>query len=557
MRGLARVAVVVVAGVACTTSPPVRPGPAAFGVSAPDAIVLVVGESARPVHTYHDSTGAVITNAHASWTIGDAQVAVVQPDGRVSASAPGHTMVTSVVDGVRVQTALRVLASPDTMSVVDVFPAMRHQTIAGWEAAAGIGEAECNRDAVRRYGPEVAERAVDELGITRLRTSLRSGTESRVDPWPAFLAGTMTFGQWRATWMVPTNDNDDPYVADPAGFQWGYFDAHVRQVVLPVREALARRGERLSLTLNYVDFFLTQGQKAFLQMKDPAEFAELVLVTFQHMQETFGFVPDAVELLLEPENTAYDGADVGRALVATARRLREAGFTPAFIGPSTTRAANSLGYHDAMLTVPGAPGLLAELSYHTYTGTSTATRHAIRVRGMRDRIRTAMLEHIGAGFDGLYEDLTVANVSAWEQFTLAYCGSRDQLENGGVYYHVNQSDPSQPRVSLTLDGRLLRHVFAFVRPGAVRVSATSSDARVRVLAFVDTAGSPVVVVRASGVAAVEVRGLPPGTYGTNVTERLGAYNVEGERVHVPATGKAVLRLPRDGALTLYPPRGAA
>ncbi|MBL8962169.1 MAG: hypothetical protein JNJ98_20065 [Gemmatimonadetes bacterium] len=268
------------------------------------------------------------------------------------------------------------------------------------------------------------------------------------------------------------------------------------------------------------------------------------------MQERFGFVPDAVELNLEPENSAYTGADMGRALVATQRRLAAAGFHPEFIGPSTTRAANALPWHDAMLSIPGARGLLDELSYHTYTGVSTPTRQAIRIRAQRDSLRVSMLEHIGAGFDGLYQDLTVAHVSAWEQFTLAYCGRRSQPGSGGVYYQVDQSNPQQPRVNITYEARLLRQVFAWVRPGAVRIGAVSQDTGVRVLAFVDTAGRETVVLRARQPREVRVRGLSPGRYVANYSERTGRVAVDAEPMIVGVDGEGRVRLPGDVALTV-------
>ncbi len=43
-----------------------------------------------------------------------------------------------------------------------------------------------------------------------------------------------------------------------------------------------------------------------------------------------------------------------------------------------------------------------------------------------------MLEHIGSGTDDLYKDLTVGNVSRWQQFTLAFPSTAD---NGGAVLH--------------------------------------------------------------------------------------------------------------------------
>lgn len=535
---------------ACTVPAPPPPGSAQFAIPAHDVLVLAVGEQARYDALWFDRDGVPLTAPRPTWRASKPGSVTVDDRGRIAAVAPGDTHVEAIDGMARATTLVRVVSQADTGAVVDVASTVRHQVVNGWEAVAGIGEADCHPDAVARYRDEVLRRAVEELGITRLRIALRSGTESRHDPWPDYRAGRMRYAEWRATWMVATNDNADPFVADPDGFQWGWFDTQIETMVLPMRVHLARRGERLYVNLNYVDFFLTRGVKPFAQMREADEYAELVLVTFQHMQERFGFVPDAVELNLEPENTTYTGAEMGRALVATERRLAAAGFHPEFIGPSTTRAANAIPWHNAMLAVPGARGLLREFSYHTYTGVSTATRQAIRIRGLRDSMRTSMLEHIGAGFDGLYEDLTVAHVSAWEQFTLAYCGMRSQPGNGGVYYQVDQSDPQAPRVNMTYEARLLRQVFAWVRPGAVRVAAVSQDPAVRVLAFVDEGGRETVVLRSREDRAVRVRGLSPGRYVVNYSERTGRVSVDGDPMVVGDDGVGWVRLPGDVALTV-------
>ena len=351
--------------------------------------------------------------------------------------------------------------------------------------------------------------------------------------------------------FVATNDNADPHVADPTKFQWGYFDRVVDTVIVPVRQALARRGESLYVNLNFVDFFLGAGRKAFPQMKSPEEYAELIRAVFDHMQEKYGFTPDGVELLLEPENSAYTPADVGASLVAVARRLREGGYTPDFIGPSTTKTGNAPAWWDAVNAVPGARGLLTEFAYHKYGGLSRPALRAILMRARRDGVPTGMLEHIGSGFDGLYEDLTVANVSTWEQFTLGYCGMRDNPDNDGVYYQVNQTNPAAPRINITTESRLMRQVFNYVRPGAVRIGAASSHDALRALAFRRPTGGVIVVARGVTKGRFIVRGLPAGAYGVNYSTKKGRYNVDLPDVLVNEGVPLSLELPGDAALTIY------
>ena len=439
----------------------------------------------------------------------------------------------------------------DATPVLTLSPRDTFQTISGWEAAAQLGEVDCNREAYRRYRAEVVDRAVNELGLTRLRLDLRSGVESGRDTWPEYLAGDLSYPRWRATWFVPQNDNADPRVADPAGFQWGRFDHNVTEVILPVREALAARGERLYVNLNYVDFWLGAATKPFSHFADPEEYAELVRVVFDHMQQKFGFVPDGLEVLLEPENTPHDAREMGRAIVAVVARLAEAGYHPDIIAPSTTRMANAPAYYDEMVSVPGVAGRIHELAYHRYTGLSRPTLAAIAQRATRDGLTTAMLEHIGSGFAELYEDLTVGNVSAWQQFTIAYCGRRDNPDASGSYLQVNQSDSMAPRVHLTRSARLFRQVFRYVRPGAVRIGAVSSDASVRPLAFRNANGSAVIVGWSDGATTFMVRDLPAGRYGINYSTTHGKYNEELPEVEISDGGVVQVPMPAAGVVTVY------
>ena len=530
---------------------PAAPGTAALAVPGLDVAVLRPGEALRLADRWYDALGVPITTPSPAFASTDSGVATVDPTGLVVARRPGEADVRATWEGAVASTSVRVVTDGPPGDVVDVFPASRHQVIRGWEASGQLGEVDCRPEAFRAFHRELVDRVVNELGLTRLRMTARSGMESPVDQWPRFRSGAISYPRWRATWMVATNDNDDPFVVDPRGFQWSFFDYVTDTVFQPIRRALEARGETLYVNLNYVDFWLGAGTKAFPAMRQPEEYAEFIRAVFDHLKARNGWVPDGVELNLEPENSPYSATEMGRALVAVERRLRDAGYTPDFIAPSTTRAVNAPRYYDEMMAVPGARGLIDEIAYHRYGGVSDATLRAILLRARRDGAATAMLEHIGSGFDGLYHDLTVANASAWEQFTLAYCGNRDNPENPGVYYHVNQADPAHPRIALTNEAKQLRQVFAYVRPGAVRLGAAASSDVVRPLAFRNANGRLVVVGWTRRPAAFVVRGLPAGTYAINYSTRAGPYNVDLPDVTITDGALLPVRIPDAGVITIH------
>ena len=82
--------------------------------------------------------------------------------------------------------------------------------------------------------------------------------------------------------------------------------------ILPLLARLAVGGGTLYLNLKYVSVVTPTAQQ------DPAEYAELMLAAFQHMQSRYGFVPDAIEVILEPENTSWRAPRIGQAIAAAA-----------------------------------------------------------------------------------------------------------------------------------------------------------------------------------------------------------------------------------------------
>lgn len=531
----------------------VAPEPVARVEVSPSRLDLQPGQTGQISATMYDADGVQLSGRAVSFSIQNQSIATVSSAGRVTAQAVGNTTVTATSEG-RSATANVVVTQTTPVpsgNVVDVSPSTTYQTMTGWQALTQNGWEECDQVAFPIYRNQLHDRAVNELGINRMTIMVRSGAENTRDWFGDYRRGVIDYATYKASWFVPVNDNADPFAADPNRFFWGYVDGQVDNTIQPMRQRLAARGEKLYIVLQYVDF--VQGQtKPFQPMKVPEEYAELVTETFKHLRQKYNIVPDAFELVLEPEHTPYYAPDLGRAMVATVNRLKASGFTPAIIAPSTTSMANASTWYDQMIQVPGARGLITELAYHRYVAVSLSALQAIGQRTQRDGIKSSMLEHIGSGIDALYDDLTIGMASAWQQFALAYCGLKDNPANGGVYYQINQTDPSNPRINITNHSRLLRQVFNFVRFGAVRVgAATGNTADLRPLAFRNANGKHVVVVRAMRGAAFTVRGLPPGTYGINYSTASGAWNVDQADVNVSSGGTVQASIPSDGVVTIY------
>jgi len=436
-------------------------------------------------------------------------------------------------------------------ALITVDSETRFQTMRGWEVVAQADQH--FQPTFPDYAPLVFDHLV-ENGINRIRLEIRAGSENTADSWGDFAAagypddGTPGNQAWRAKRYETINDNGNPNEINPGGFHFTEIDDTIDLVINPVRSRLAERGESLYVNLTYVAFTgqITSGQ--YLHHA-PDEYAEFMLAAFQHVQSKYGWVPNAIEVMLEPDNVTQwrSGALIGQTIVATGRRLQAAGFTPDFIAPSTTCMANAIRYFDDLIAVAEVKTYVKELAYHRYCGVSLDNLQTIVSRAEAHGLSISMLEW----WDGanshqtLHEDLTLGRNSAWQQSTITSINNRAGL--GFVFV-----DTSNPAHLVTAPGNVTRYTsqyFKHVRQGAQRIGATSDAPALNPIAFVNVNGTYVVVVNALNAGSFGVRGLPEGTYGIHYTtaEETVALDeqtiVSGERV----TGN----IPAAGVLTIY------
>ena len=445
---------------------------------------------------------------------------------------------------------------PPAVTTIVVDATERHQTIDGWAVNLRQWEEDKANDRYDRTSDLHLDRIYrflpDSVGINAVRLEIPSGMENRTNRWARFRAGDLPYREWQKTRFEKVNDNDDPAVADTTGFLFDGFDHRVEHMLLPLKRAVEARGEKLYVNVNYVDFKWNASnvQGPLSHADHPEEFAEFVLVYFERLRDKYGIVPDAFEVILEPENTErWRGPTIGRGLVAAVDRLKANGFTPEIVAPSNTSMPNAIEYFDAMIAVPGVLGRVGNFSYHRYHIERLADVRAIRARAERHRLKTSMLEKVDAGVDVLMEDLVEGDVSSWQQWAAA--GKSTNPDNGGYYARVDVSDTLRPVLSFARHTHQLAPVFQVVRRGAVRIGSRSDRADRRTAAFIGADGRTTVIVRASGKGGrITVRGLPPGRYALRVVG-------DDHRVLEPApaiigTGAALdVELAGAGVLTIH------
>ncbi len=510
----------------------------------PSTSTLDVGGTAQLNAVAYDGADAVLQGKSIAWSSSAGTVASVTSTGLVTGVSQGNATITATADGRRGTADITVVPRGTSLGTITVNGQQTFQTMTGWEALMEIGQAECDPRAYQAYRNEVLDRAANEVGVNRIRVGLRNGFENPSDPWPQKLSGQLTFDQWKVFWFKVVNDNADPFSINPAGFNWGYLDYVIEQLIIPLKQRLQARGDDLWFNLSY-----TGANSGQLHRDNPDEYAEFVLAAFQHLQQKYGFVPNSLELVNEPNLQGWNAQVVGRNLAAVSARLHAAGFFPDFVGPTGSGVVAATQYFDQMITMPTVAAELDEISYHRFGQTLPSDLQAIAQRGAQHRMRTAMLEHGGSGHDHLHEDLTFANVSAWQQFGLAFCGT---VDGGGMYFLVSGAKVGEnnPVVNTARMTKFLRQYFRFVGLRAVRVGATTADARFAPVAFRNPNGKYTVVVKTSAAGSFTVGGLPAGTYAIDYTTATD-YMKPLPDVTISSSQSITTSIPDVGVLTIH------
>lgn len=435
--------------------------------------------------------------------------------------------------------SLPVSGSPDAVITLD--PNTTLQTITGWEASTYAADWPGHTASYPLYMDELINLAADDLGINRVRLEIRSGTENPTDYWQMYVDGTIGEGDYIDNGYTIINDNADPFDIDMSKFKFSFVDHEIDAIVNPLRQRLATNGEELYVNLTYVDFEDT----AFEHYDNPEEYAEFMLATFQHIQNKYGWVPDSVEVILEPDNSSWTGNHIGSVMVAAGDRLAANGFNPDFIAPSVAFIGNATSYFDGLIAVSGAENYISEFSYHRYGGASDTQVQNIVNRANTYGIDTSMIEHMGTPYQDLHKDLDQGQNSAWNGgFSLA------GLSSDFDYYRIDDSNPSNPQVILNDKTKFYRQYFKFIRGGAVRIEATSNSGNFDPVAFINTDSKFVVVVKAETGGDIAINGLPEGTYGIKYTTS-AQYNIDLLDQQINAGQTLNTNIPAAGVITIY------
>ena len=396
--------------------------------------------------------------------------------------------------------------------IVTLNPSVRHQTMRGWG-----GTLSFLRDmnfVSQATVDQIIDEAVDDLGLTFLRAH---------------------FGMLEE----PFNDNGNPRSINFAGFK----DADV--VDREVARGMGRFAQRVQANGESPTFLINKDweDSAPAWMNDD-EFAENITANMLYFRNQHGIHINFNAIDNEPNHFDPYTPERQRPMIkAMGRMFQENGLA--------TKVALNEGLHasstwDYIRDMEGDSELwpnVGLLNWHLY-GPNDPFRSLIRDFGVARGIPTGMTEFSGAQISHLMDDLTLGGVSYWTRYFLA---DRGAVTAGASNYFAAHLDGTSFARNITY--YQFRQFMRYVRPGAVRIDASSSQSAVRAFAF-DRAGSRVVVlVNTSGQAFdFTVQGLAPGRYG--VSQTVGqSYTELGARSVQTSTD---VRLEGGGILTIYP-----
>ncbi|MFO1241096.1 MAG: hypothetical protein U1E64_12160 [Sphingomonadaceae bacterium] len=395
---------------------------------------------------------------------------------------------------------------------------------------------------------EIAKMLVEDAGVKRVRVELRSGVENPVDYFAPFLTSKLGYkGSWNH-YYEKINDNEDPNVANPAGFQWTSFDYYVENFVIPLRNRLAARNEKLFVNLCFVDFDWTPRKGNVSFAASPEEYAEIVTLAATRLRDKYGIPIDSLEVVLEPNNGAgWTGQAIGKAILAAKARLATVGLHPLIVAPSASSASFTVNYLQDIAKVPGAAAAINTVSYHRYDGdkSADAALPAIRSAAAQLQADTAMLEWIPATVETFFKDMAFGGTSAWAAYGAAQKADSPADTRGGAIVWRDQSG----NLALTPKWMRISAVTRELKVGAKAYFASTQLGKDMPLVFHNPDGSEIIAVFSPNGSVAEISGAADALYRVVIVNSQSA-EVSTWLVKKNRDNKIVLKIPAQSVAVL-------
>jgi O-glycosyl hydrolase len=443
------------------------------------------------------------------------------------AAAPALLGLAAVACGGSEQLTGPTPSAADT-TIIDVNATDVRQTVDGFGALT-LPLVYGGVDRLGPYRPAALRAAYHDVGLSLglLNTGLVETPDNAPDPWGA-----------RA------NDNDDAQVINPAGFSFPWSDLLREKVLIP------------ALQYGYSDLTLgpllnVRGALSWLAPIRSADYvryldeaAENVLAILNHWRTSYGLTPRLLQLFNEPttgnnELQSSSTQEVVDLVKRVGQRLRAEGYAEMkFVVPNEASIGRNLTVAQAILADPEARAFVGAIGYHPYPYGSVyaSARRILETSGTgapdpATRQQLEQLRALGAQYGipvwltevtegpgntsyppGAIETVLARAIHIHDNFAYAaasaYFGMltfwdavthAEHFVGRDVPFLSEESgivlvDVAAGKVYLTGMAYAIGHYARWVRPGALRLAATSSTARIPASAFRDPASGRIVVV---------------------------------------------------------------
>jgi hypothetical protein len=406
---------------------------------------------------------------------------------------------------------------------VTINSAVKFQTITGWGHGGGV------------YG-----------GITGFYTILDSAVANPVNYQVLdFLVDDLGLTGTRTYEVGPRTDGTGMDDGDCDSINWSKFDQ--RSLSVQMAHNLVHFKNRIIANGYQPNFYSSPGYPTHATelkpwvLNHPGERAQQIWASALYMKNTYGIIINYDVIYNEPSSPVTSAILVDD-IKALAPRLVAKGlitrsqFSESMTPQSAWNLINPLQNDSIFWKCVG------RISYHNY-GTADPYRSYIRDFGLSKGITTAQTEMGSPTFDDMYSDLTQGGVSYWE---VAFSSGNTIVPISGL----TSFTPSNTYFRL-------RQTMHYVRPGAVRIEATSNNSLLHVLAFSNNGAITTIIENTSSTTkTINLSGLLPGNYGlSQASQSATSFQEFGIRT-VGADGKLIITVNGGSATaTLYPYSG--
>jgi O-glycosyl hydrolase len=294
--------------------------------------------------------------------------------------------------------------------------------------------------------------------------------------------------------LETVNDNADPLSTDLSkfDFSWKASDGHIDAV-----KTLMSRG----VTTYYAS---PLSLPSFMNESNPDEYVEWAMVLLRHWREQ-GLEMPYFSLLNEPGYyqgvKTWSGAwlrDVARLLGA---RLRAEGFATKLVLPDDVSPVDAYPRLQAILADPEARQYVGAVAYHLYgRGSEDRVAQLAKQYGIPVWMTEFSTPDDWRAWAGIMHELLATDDVSAIDYMWGFFGDWDHSQ----LVRLKVAGGSYAGFDITRHYYVMGQYSRFVRPGAVRIAATSSDTAVKVVAFL-AGTTPVVVVTNTGTADHMVR----------------------------------------------------